>query len=82
MQAILDQERGNENAGVVSPYRVLEFENGNPPYNNKLAYWRIQNAYGYQGAKMRRYQDLVDVVGLHPTERCTSIVRSCRELSL
>ena len=65
VQAILDQERGNETAGVVSPYRVLEFENGNPPYNNKLAYWRIQNAYGYQGAKMRKYQDLVDVVGLH-----------------
>jgi hypothetical protein len=45
-------------------YRVLEFENGQPPYNNILAYWRIQNAYGYQGAKMRAYQDMVDVVGL------------------
>lgn len=46
-------------------YRVLEFENGQPPYNNTLAYWRIQNAYGYQGAKMRAYQDMVDVAGLN-----------------
>ncbi|MEW6062253.1 MAG: YfhO family protein, partial [Bacteroidota bacterium] len=45
-------------------YRVLEFENGQPPYNNTLAYWRIQSAYGYQGAKMRQIQDIFDVVGL------------------
>ena len=45
-------------------YRVLEFLNGQPPYNNTLAYWRIQSAYGYQGAKMRWYQDMVDVVDL------------------
>ncbi len=29
-----------------------------------LAYWRIQNAYGYQGAKMRAYQDMDDVIGM------------------
>ncbi|MCX6138247.1 MAG: YfhO family protein, partial [Ignavibacteriales bacterium] len=45
-------------------FRTLEFENGAPPYNNLLAYWRIQSAYGYQGAKIRAYQDVVDVVGL------------------
>lgn len=45
-------------------FRVLEFINGQPPYNNTLAYWRIENAYGYQGAKMRWYQDMVDVVDL------------------
>lgn len=48
-----------------SLYRVLEFENGQPPYNNTLAYWRIESAYGYHGAKMRAYQDIVDVVGLN-----------------
>jgi len=48
----------------TSLYRVLEFENGQPPYSNILAYWRIQSAYGYQGVKMRWYQDLVDVAGL------------------
>jgi hypothetical protein len=47
-----------------SLYRVLEFENGQPPYSNILAYWRIQSAYGYQGVKMRWYQDMVDVAGL------------------
>ncbi|MBI3586608.1 MAG: YfhO family protein [Ignavibacteriales bacterium] len=48
-----------------SLFRTLEFENGQPPYNNMLAYWRIQSAYGYQGAKMRAYQDMVDVAGLN-----------------
>ncbi len=45
-------------------YRVLLFENGHPPYDNKLAYWKIQNAYGYQGAKMRWFQDIDDVAGM------------------
>ncbi len=45
-------------------YRVLLFEDGKPPYDNKLAYWKIQSAYGYQGAKMRWYQDIDDVAGI------------------
>ncbi|MFA5834009.1 MAG: YfhO family protein [Bacteroidota bacterium] len=45
-------------------YRTLEFEQGQPPYNNTLAYWRIQSAYGYQGVKMRQIQDMFDVAGL------------------
>jgi hypothetical protein len=48
----------------TSLYRVLLFENGRPPYDNKLAYWKIQSAYGYQGAKMRWYQDIDDVAGM------------------
>jgi hypothetical protein len=45
-------------------YRTLEFVNGQPPYSNALAYWRIQSAYGYQGAKMRAYQDIAENVNL------------------
>jgi hypothetical protein len=45
-------------------YRTLEFEKGQPPYNNTLAYWRIQSAYGYSGTKMRQIQDAFDVVGM------------------
>jgi hypothetical protein len=45
-------------------FRVLELRDGQPFYDNSLAYWRIQNAYGYQGAKMRAFQDVLDVVGL------------------
>ncbi len=45
-------------------FRVLEFEDGQTPYSNTLAYWRIQSVYGYQGAKIRAYQDMVDVIGL------------------
>ena len=47
-----------------SLYRTLTFIDGNPPYDNTLAYWRVQNAYGYHGAKIRAYQDMVDVAGL------------------
>jgi hypothetical protein len=45
-------------------YRTLEFINGQPPYSNTLAYWRIQSAYGYQGAKVRAYQDIVENINL------------------
>ncbi len=45
-------------------FRVLKIQDGQPIYDNSLAYWRISNAYGYQGAKMRIYQDMVDVAGL------------------
>ena len=46
------------------PYRILQLINGQLQYDNTLAYWRIQNAYGYQGAKIRAFQDVVEVVGL------------------
>jgi uncharacterized membrane protein YfhO len=35
--------------------------NGQPAYDNSLAYWNLHSAYGYHGAKMRTYQDMVDV---------------------
>ena len=48
----------------TTTFRVLKIHDGQPIYDNSLAYWRISNAYGYQGAKMRIYQDMVDVAGL------------------
>ena len=48
----------------TTTFRVLKIHDGQPVYDNTLAYWRISNAYGYQGAKMRAYQDMVDVAGL------------------
>jgi hypothetical protein len=45
-------------------FRTLEFENGQPPYSNMLTYWKIQSAYGYQGAKMRQVQDMFDIAGI------------------
>lgn len=45
-------------------YRTLQFENGQPPYDNTLAYWRIESAYGYSGTKMRQVQDMYDVCGI------------------
>jgi hypothetical protein len=46
-------------------FRVLQLRDGQPFYDNSLAYWRIQDVYGYHGAKMRAYQDMLDVVGLN-----------------
>ena len=45
-------------------YRTLQFEKGQPPYDNTLAYWKIQSAYGYSGTKMREIQDVFDVCGV------------------
>lgn len=45
-------------------FRVLHLEKGQPVRENTLAYWRLQNIYGYQGAKLRIFQDMDDVVGL------------------
>jgi len=49
----------------TTQFRVLKITDGQPVYgDNSYAYWRIQNAFGYQGAKMRIYQNMVDVAGL------------------
>jgi len=48
----------------TTQYRIMQLTNGQLQYDNSLAYWRIQNAYGYQGAKMRAYQDIVEGPGL------------------
>jgi hypothetical protein len=45
-------------------FRVLHLEKGQPVRENTLAYWRLQNIYGYQGAKLRIYQDMDEVVGM------------------
>lgn len=45
-------------------YRVLEISGGQPVMSNHLALYRLQNVYGYHGAKIRAYQDLIDVAGI------------------
>lgn len=48
----------------TNDFRVLNLNKGQPVRENTLAYWRLQNIYGYQGAKLRIYQDMDDVVGM------------------
>ena len=45
-------------------YRVIEISGGQPVMSNHLALYRLQNVYGYHGAKLRAYQDLIDVAGI------------------
>ncbi len=45
-------------------YRVLPLQEGQPTTSNDLAYYGLQDASGYSGAKLRIYQDMLDVVGL------------------
>jgi len=45
-------------------YRVLQLQNFQPGYSNTLAYFSLQNAYGYTGAKLRSYQNMMDVAGI------------------
>jgi len=42
-------------------YRVVDLDNLT---TNAYANWRMQSVNGYQGAKIRNYQDMVDVAGL------------------
>ncbi|MCX6163357.1 MAG: YfhO family protein [Ignavibacteriae bacterium] len=44
-------------------YRVAEFSKGSLITSNNLAYYRFHSFNGYQGAKIRIYQDAVDVAG-------------------
>lgn len=44
-------------------YRVAEFNKGSLATSNNLAYFRLHSFNGYQGAKIRIYQDAVDVAG-------------------
>ncbi|HTX17896.1 MAG TPA: YfhO family protein [Bacteroidota bacterium] len=73
------RDKGSEEASFVTPdyvsriqqdtslYRILNTENLRQPSNN-LAYYRLQSIGGYHGAKIRIYQDIVDVATLgNPT---------------
>jgi hypothetical protein len=44
-------------------YRVAEFSKGSLITSNNLAYYRFHSFNGYQGAKLRIYQDAIDVAG-------------------
>jgi hypothetical protein len=48
----------------TSLYRTVTFMDGQPEQDNILAYWKIQNIYGYHAAKLRTYQDIADVATL------------------
>jgi hypothetical protein len=57
-----------KNEKNTNEFRVLNVNKGQPVRENTLAYWRLENIYGYQGAKLRIYQDMDDVDGLfNPT---------------
>jgi hypothetical protein len=47
-----------------SLYRTITFIDGQPQQDNILAYWKIYNSFGYHPAKLRLYQDAVDVATL------------------
>ncbi len=59
------QNSGTSSMGINdSLYRVLEVVDGQPAISADLAYFLLQEANGYSGAKLRIYQDMIDVVGL------------------
>ncbi|MEO8210616.1 MAG: YfhO family protein [bacterium] len=44
-------------------YRVAEFNGGRLTTNNTFAYYRLHSFNGYHGAKIRIYQDAIDIAG-------------------
>jgi len=53
----------NKNEPDPYSYRVAEIRGGNLVTDNSLAYFRLHAFNGYHGAKIRIYQDAVDVAG-------------------
>lgn len=53
-----------KNEKDLNSFRVLNTNKGTPVRENLLSYWHLQSLYGYQGAKLRVYQDMDDVAGL------------------
>jgi len=51
------------NEPVTYNYRVAQMNRGNLMTSNDLAFFRLHQFNGYQGAKLRIYQDAVDVAG-------------------
>jgi len=52
-----------KNAPDTYTYRVAEMNGGRLSTNNSMSYYRIHSFNGYHGAKIRIYQDAVDVAG-------------------
>lgn len=44
-------------------YRIALIERGNLSTSNFLAYYKLHQFNGYQGAKIRNYQDAIDIAG-------------------
>lgn len=48
----------------TSMYRVLELSDFQPITSNTLSYFDLQNAYGYSAAKLRSYQNMMEIAGI------------------
>jgi hypothetical protein len=62
VQFIESQVHGSQLDGKL--FRVLQLQGGQPMTSNDLAYYLLQDASGYSGAKLRIYQDMLDIDGL------------------
>lgn len=45
-------------------FRVFQIQNDQPLADNRLSYHLLQDIYGYHPAKLRIYQDMIDVAGI------------------
>jgi hypothetical protein len=45
-------------------FRVFQIQNDQPLADNRLSYHLIQDIYGYHPAKLRVYQDLIEIAGI------------------
>ncbi|MBV6478899.1 MAG: hypothetical protein HGGPFJEG_01656 [Ignavibacteria bacterium] len=52
-----------KNSPDTYTYRIAELRSGNLVTDNSMAYYRLHSFNGYHGAKIRIYQDAVDIAG-------------------
>jgi hypothetical protein len=45
-------------------FRIVQLQNNQPLADNRISYHLIQDIYGYHPAKLRVYQDMIDIAGI------------------
>jgi hypothetical protein len=59
-----DAVRFIQEQNEIEPFRVTRIEQNRPLTDNRLAYHLLQDIHGYHPAKLRVYQDMMDVAGI------------------
>lgn len=70
-------EKGDPHFPTQSSYRIYNITNPQGPFNDSRTSYRFKSIGGYNAAKLRRYQDLIDA---HISEETNPMLKSIRTM--